>query len=200
MKANTGMRYAVAAPVDTYTPYSGITYDDGFVVSEARGATVTFETEDGEFRGDDIVLDTARGVLGYTIEFETAGLKDSVRATLLGETKDTSDVYHITGVEAPDVGFGYVKQMRETGSSGTVGTTWEVMWYHKVKFAQPNEEARTKERSMEWRVPTISGTGAGVFLASTDDLPKFVEHKTFDTFAAAKTFLDGLAGISATTT
>ena len=200
MKANTGMRYAVAAAVDTYTPYSGITYDDGFVVSEARGATVTFETEDGEFRGDDIVLDTARGVLGYTIEFETAGLKDTVRATLLGETKDSNDAYHITGAEAPDVGFGYVKQMRETGANGTVGTTWEVMWYHKVKFAQPNEEARTKERGMEWRVPTISGTGAGVFLASTDDLPRYVEHKTFDTFAAAKTFLDGLAGISATTT
>ena len=200
MKANTGMRYAVAAAVDTYTPYSGITYDDGFVVSEARGANVTFETEDGEFRGDDIVLDTARGVLGYTIEFETAGLKDSVRAALLGETKDASDVYHITGAEAPDVGFGYVKQMRETGSNGTVGTTWEVMWYHKVKFAQPNEEARTKERSMEWRVPTISGTGAGVFLAATDNDPKFVEHKTFDTFAAAKTFLNGLAGISAATT
>ena len=42
MKANVGMRYAVAAPVDTYTPYSGITYDDGFVVCEARGASVTW--------------------------------------------------------------------------------------------------------------------------------------------------------------
>ena len=200
MKANVGMRYAVAAPVDTYTPYSGITYDDGFVVSEARGATVTFETEDGEFRGDDAVLDTARGVLGYMIEFETAGLKDGVRATLLGEVKDSNDVYHITGAEAPDVGFGYVKQMREDDANGVVGTTWEVFWYHKIKFAQPNEEARTKERSMEWRVPTISGTGAGVFLASTDDHPKYAEHKTFSTFASAKSFLNGLAGISGTTT
>lgn len=199
MKANTGMRYAVAAPVDTYTPYSGITYETGFVVSEARGATVTWETEDGEFRGDDMVLDTARGVLGYTIEFETAGLKDTVRATLLGETKDSSDVYHITGAEAPDVGFGYVKQMRETGTDGTVGTTWEVLWYHKIKFAQPNEEARTKERSMEWRAPTISGTGAGVFLTASADEPGYAEHKTFETFAAAKAFLNGLAGISTTT-
>ena len=200
MKANVGMRYAVAAEVDTYTPYSGITYDDGFIVSEARGANVTWETEDGEFRGDDIVLDTARGVLGYTIEFETAGLKDTVRATLLGEDKDSSDAYHITGAEAPDVGFGYVKQMRETGNDGTVGTTWEVFWYHKLKFAQPNEEARTKERSMEWRVPTISGTGAGVFLAADADQPDYAEHKTFSTFAAAKTFLDGLAGIEAAAT
>lgn len=201
MKANTGMRYAVAAAVDTYTPYSGITYDDGFVVSEARGANVVFETEDGEFRGDDIVLDNARGVLGYTIEFETAGLKDTVRAALLGEIKDSNDVYHITGAEAPDVGFGYVKQMRETNeSTGVVETTWEVIWLHKLKFAQPNDESRTGERNKEWRVPTISGTGAGVFLSASAEHPDFEEHKTFSTFAAAKTFLNGLAGIGAATT
>ena len=92
------------------------------------------------------MLDTARGVLGYSIEFETTGLRDTVRASLLGETKDSGDAYHITGAEAPDVGFGYVKQMREDDSStGVVGTTWEVFWYHKLKFSQPNEEARTKE-------------------------------------------------------
>ena len=197
MKANVGMRYAVAAPVDTYTPYSGITYDDGFVVCEARGASVTWETEDGEFRGDDVVLDTARGILGYSIEFETTGLKDAVRVALLGETKDSGDAYHITGADAPDVGFGYVKQMREDDSStGVVGTTWEVFWYHRMKFSQPNEEARTKERNMEWRVPTINGTGAGVFLAAAATDPDFAEHKTFSTFSAAKTFLNGLAGIT----
>jgi len=197
MKANVGMRYAVAAPVDTYTPYSGITYDDGFVVCEARGANVTWETEDGEFRGDDVVLDTARGILGYSIEFETTGLKDTVRASLLGETKDSGDAYHITGADAPDVGFGYVKQMREDDSTtGVVGTTWEVFWYHKLKFSQPNEEARTKERNMEWRVPTINGTGAGVFLAAAAEVPDFAEHKTFSSFSAAKTFLNGLAGIT----
>lgn len=197
MKANVGMRYAVAAPVDTYTPYSGITYDDGFVVCEARGANVTWETEDGEFRGDDVVLDSARGILGYSIEFETTGLKDTVRASLLGETKDSGDAYHITGADAPDVGFGYVKQMREDDSTtGVVGTTWEVFWYHKLKFSQPNEEARTKERNMEWRVPTINGTGAGVFLAAAAEVPDFAEHKTFSSFSAAKTFLNGLAGIT----
>ena len=195
MKANVGMRYADAAPVETYTPYSGITYDDGFVVCEARGANVTWETEDGEFRGDDVVLDTANGILGYNIEFETTGLKDAVRSALLGETKGSSDEYHITGASAPAVGFGYVKQMRED-DSGTVGTTWEVFWYHKLKFAQPNEEARTKERNMEWRVPTINGTGAGVYLSSGATDPDFAEHKTFSTLAAAKTFLNGLAGIT----
>ena len=197
MKANVGMRYAVAAPVDTYTPGTGITYDDGLVVCEARGASVSWETEDGDFYGDDIILDSAKGILGYTIEFETAGLADDVKALLLGDVKDTGDVYHITGANPPDVGFGYVKQMRETNkSTGAVETTWEAKWYHKLKFGQPNDEARMKERNMEWRVPTISGTGAGVFLTSGAEDPDFEMHKTFATFAAAKTWLNTQAGIT----
>ena len=196
MKANVGMRYAVAAVVDTYTPYSGITYDDGTVVCEARGASVTWETEDGDFYGDDIVLDSAKGILGYTIEFETTGLKDTVKALLLGDVKDSGDAYHITGANPPDVGFGYVKQMREDGTSGAIETTWEAKWFHKLKFGQPNDEARTKERNMDWRVPTISGTGAGVFLTSGAEDPDFEMHKTFATFAAAKTWLNTQAGIT----
>ena len=195
MKANVGMRYAVAAEVNTYTPGTSITYKAGYVVSEARGANVTWETEEGDFYGDDVVLDTARGVLGYSIEFETTGLKDAVRASLLGETKDSGDAYHITGAEAPDVGFGYVKQMREDGTSGGIETTWEVWWYHKLKFAQPNEEARTKEKNIDWRVPTITGTGSGVFLSASDN-PDFATHKTVSSFTAAKSYLNGLAGIS----
>jgi len=199
MKANVGMTYAVAAPVDSYTPYTGITYDSGFVVSEARGANVTWDTEDGEFFGDDAILDVANGVLGYSLEFETAGLKDDVREKLLGEDEDTGGALHITGASAPDVGFGYVKTMRDN-DSGTVVKTYEAWWYHKLKFGQPNEEARTKERSVEWRVPTITGRGSGVYLSASAEDPDFAEHKDFETLSAAKTWLNGLANISAATT
>ena len=69
MKANVGMTYAVASPVATYTPYSGITYGSGYKVAESRGANVTLETQDGEFYGDDVILDNLVGVIGYNIEF-----------------------------------------------------------------------------------------------------------------------------------
>lgn len=195
MKPNVGMMYPVAAPVDTYTPYSGITYDNGFVVSQARGANLTWETADGEFYGDDILLDSENGIMSYTLEFESAGLSDAVRAALLGEVKGSSDEYKITGASAPDVGFGYIKVMRDD-SSGTVVTNYEARWYYKIKFSQPNEEARTKERTMEWRTPTISGRGAGVFLAAAAEVPDFAERKTFATLATAKAYLNTKAGIS----
>lgn len=195
MKPNVGMVYPVAAPVDEYTAYSGITYEDGFVVSEARGATLTWNALDGEFYGDDSLLDTDNSVTGYTIDFEATGLSDSVRAALLGEVEGSSDELVITGAPSPEVGFGYVRVMRDN-SSGTVEETFEAWWFYRVRFARPNEEARTKENSIEWRAPTISGKGMGVYLASTDSYPNFVEHKSFTTLADAKSFLNTKAGIS----
>ena len=198
MKPNVGMNYPVAAAISSYTPGSAITYGTGFVVSEARGANLQWETENGEFYGDDVLLDAAKGIIGYTLDFEAAGLSDTVREKLLGEEKSSSE-YSITGADAPDVGFGYIRVMRDN-SSGSVVENYEGWWFHKIKFGQPNEEARTKERSIEWRTPTINGTGMGVFLATADEKPKFAVHETFATLAAAKTWLNSKANINTSAT
>lgn len=198
MKPNVGMNYPVAAAISAYTPGSAITYGTGFVVSEARGASLQWETENGEFYGDDVLLDAAKGIISYTLDFEAAGLSDAVREKLLGEEKSTNE-YSITGADAPDVGFGYIRVMRDN-AGGSVVENYEGWWFHKIKFGQPNEEARTKERSIEWRTPTINGTGMGVFLASADEKPKFAVHETFATLAAAKAWLNSKANISTSAT
>jgi len=198
MKTNVGMIYPVAAVISAYTEGSAITYNTGFVVDEARAATVSFEASDGSFYGDDVELDTDRDIIGYTIDFESTGLKDGVREKLLGEVKESS-VYHVTGAPKPDVGFGYIKKMRES-SGGAVSVVYEAWWFHKVKFAQPDENAQTAERSREWRTPTLNGRGAGVYLSSSDNYPRFAKHEDFTTLAAAKTWLQSLANIGGTTT
>lgn len=194
MKANVGMQYPVASVISAYTPGTGVTYGTGFVVSEARGASITWEREDGEFRGDDARLDTMNGVLGYTLDFEAAGISDDVRNKLLGEAVANTSEYTITDASAPDVGFGYIRVMRDN-SSGTVVENYEAWWYYKLKFGITSEETRTKERTIEWRVPTLSGVGDGVQLSSGKTL-SFATHQTFTTFTAAKTWLNSQAGIS----
>ena len=193
MKPNVGMVYPVCAPVNTYTPGTGITYSTGSVVSEARGATVNWDRSDGEFYGDDILLDSDNGVLGYTIDFEPAGLSDAIRKTLLGETQSTSE-YSITDAAAPYVGFGYIRVMRDN-SSGTVVTNYEAWWYYRVQFSVSSEETRTKERNIEWRTPTLSGKGTGVRLSSGDTVT-FAVHETFETYDAAKSWLNAKASIT----
>lgn len=194
MKANVGMQYPVAAPITDYTPGTGVTYSAGFVVSQARGASVTWEREDGEFRGDDTRLDSMNGVLGYTMSFEAAGISDDVRNKLLGEAVANTSEYTITDASAPDVGFGYIRVMRDD-ASGTVVENYEAWWYWKVKFGIESEETRTKERTIEWRAPTLNGIGAGVQLTSDKTL-SYATHKTFSSFTDAKTWLKTKAGIT----
>jgi hypothetical protein len=194
MKPNVGMVYPVCAPVATYTPGTSITYSAGSVVSEARGATINWDRADGEFYGDDILLDSDNGVLGYTIDFEPAGISDAIRATLLGEVVLNTSEYNVTDAAAPYVGFGYIRVMRDN-ATGTVVTNYEAWWYYRVQFSVSSEETRTKERNIEWRVPTLSGRGTGVQLASGDTLT-FAVHESFATLAAAKSWLNSKAGIT----
>ena len=191
MNANVGMLYPVAATVQTYTPGSSISYKSGTGsnFAEAVSASLSWERADGHFYGDDVELDSDNGVLGYTIDFEPSGLSDAARGLLLGETVSSSE-YTITDAAAPDVGFGYVRVMRDKGV-----TKYEGWWFYKLKFGVSSEETRTKERSIEWRVPTLQGVGSGVSLDSTGTL-SFCQHKSFDTLAAAKSYLNGKAGIS----
>ena len=193
MKPNVGMVYPVCAPVNAYTPGTSITYSAGSVVSEARGATINWDRADGEFYGDDILLDSDNGVLGYTIDFEPAGLSDAIRATLLGETVSTSE-YSITDEAAPYVGFGYIRVMRDN-STGTVVTNYEAWWYYRVQFSVSSEETRTKEKNIDWRVPTLSGRGTGVRLSSGDTVT-FAVHETFASYSDAKTWLNSKANIT----
>ena len=193
MNANVGMIYPVAATVSAYTPGSSITYGTGKVIAEARSATLTWNREDGHFFGDNAELDSANGVLGYTLDFEPTGLTDEARAYLLGETVSTGE-YSINSGASPDVGFGYVRLMRTTGTSG-VTDSYEAWWFKKLKFGLGSEESRTKEQNVEWRTPTLNGVGAGVSLDTSGKLV-FADHKTFTTLSDAKSYLNGKAGIT----
>ena len=194
MNANVGMVCPVAATVATYTEGTSITYNTGKKVAEAVSANVQWNRADGRFYGDDVLQDSDNGVLGYTIDFEPTGLTDEVRAYLLGETVSSGE-YTVTDAASPDVGFGYVRVMRTTNSSGTVDTKYEGWWFYKVKFGVASEETRTKEQSIEWRVPTLSGVGAGVLIDSSG-AQHFSTHKSFDSKTAAIAYVKGKAGIT----
>lgn len=193
MNANVGMVNPVAATVQTYTAGTSISYNAGKHIAEAVSASLSWNRSDGKFYGDDTLLDVDNGVTGYTIEFEPTGLTDEARATLLGETVQTGE-YTITDAAAPDVGFGYVRVMRSTNTSGNVVESYEGWWFYRVKFGVTNEETRTKTDSVEWRTPTLTGQGQGVRLDANDT--KFAVHKTFDTKASAIAYVNGKAGIT----
>lgn len=201
MKANVGMRHPVFALVDTYVPGTSISYKDGMVMAEAVAANISWNRATGSFRGDDSELDSDNGVLGYSIEFEPSGLKNAVRAKVMGETLNTTGTteYDIDDNAAPDIGFGYVEVDRETDENGVVKTTYEGWWFRKLKFGITSQETRTKGESIEWRTPTLTGVGSGILLDNSGK-KKYACHYTFATYDDAETWLHGKAGITAATT
>lgn len=198
MKANVGMQHPVMALVDTYTPGSSITYKDGMVMAEAVSANISWNRASDTFRGDDVELDSDNGVQGYTIEFEPSGLKDVVRAKMMGETLVNTE-YEVNNTTPPDLGFGYMRVMRETDANGVVQTTYEGWWFRKLKFGITSEETRTKGESIEWRIPTLTGIGAGVNLDNSGTL-KYALHRTYDNGTDCIAWLNNKAGIQTVTT
>lgn len=194
--ANVGMRHPVWAPLQSHTDGSEPTYGAGRVIQEAIEATITFnaDTTNGLY-GDDVLVDMDDGITGYTVSFNPTGLKDADRAAILGEEVTTGSVYEITDAGSPWGGFGYFRVMRDQNRT----RYYEAWWCRKIKFREPSQTTRTKEGSVQWRTPTLEGTGAGLIVDGGEKI-KYIKHKTFETAAAAKAWLDGLANVSAVTT
>ena len=68
------------------------------------------------------------------------------------------------------------------------------MWLYKVQFSENAENSATKGESIEWQTPTITGRIMGVRNDATL-LANYRRIATFDTLAAAVTWLDTKAGI-----
>ena len=194
--ANVGMRHPVWAPLQSHTDGSEPTYGAGRVIQEAIEATITYnaDTTNGLY-GDDVLVDMDDGITGYTVSFNPTGLKDADRAAILGEEVTTGSVYEITDAGSPWGGFGYFRVMRDQNRT----RYYEAWWCRKIKFREPSQTTRTKEGSIQWRTPTLEGTGAGLIVDGGEKI-KYIKHKTFETAAAAKSWLDGLANVSAVTT
>ena len=190
---NVGMMYPVFASITTHTDGSMPTYGTGFVIQEARNATVNREYQNNPLYGDDRIVDDDNGMTGLTISFEPTGLSEDDRKKLLGE--EESEVTGISGQwvsdnETPWGGFGFIRKMRQNGTK-----KFEAWLTLKIKFQEETMTTSTKEGSITWNTPTLSGRAAGLYVDSSDKL-RFQLHETFDTIAAAKAWLNTRLNVS----
>ena len=194
---NVGMMYPVFAKITSHTDGSLPTYGNGVVIQEARNATITKTYNDNPLYGDDRIVDDDNGLQELTCSFESTGLSDSDRKLLFDE-----DEIAVGGLtcqaesdnETPYGGFGYVRKMRNNGTKKF--EAWIIL---KIKFTEESQATATKEGSISWGTPTLNGRAAGVYIDSSDKL-RFRIHETFDTAAAAKSWINSVLNVSATTT
>ena len=190
---NVGMMYPVFAKITTHTDGSLPTYGAGVVIHEARNATITKTYNDNPLYGDDRIVDDDNGLQGMTCSFEPTGLSDSDRKLLFDE--DEVSVGGLTcqaesDNETPYGGFGYIRKMRDNGTKKF--EAWIIL---KIKFTEESQATATKEGSISWGTPTLNGRAAGVYIDSSDKL-RFRIHETFDTAAAAKSWINSVLNVS----
>ena len=189
---NVGMMYPVFAPISAHTEGAMPTYGTGFVIQEARNATVNREYQNNPLYGDDRIVDDDNGMTGLTISFESTGLSDTDRVKLLGEEAYGTTAQWVSDNETPWGGFGYIRKMRLNGAK-----KFEAWITLKIKFQEETMTTSTKEGSITWNTPTLNGRAAGLYVDSSDKL-RFQMHQTFDTIAAAKNFLNTALNVSTT--
>lgn len=194
---NVGMMYPVFAPIVSHTDGSMPTYGTGVVIQEARNCTINKTYNNNPLYGDDRIVDDDNGLQELTASFEPTGLSDSDRVLLFGE--EEMSVGGLTcQVESdnatPYGGFGYIRKMRDNGVKKF--EAWVIL---KIKFQEESQATNTKEGSISWGTPTLNGRAAGIYIDSTESL-RWRVHETFETMAAAKSWLNTVLNVSAATT
>lgn len=197
--AYIGLKYFAFAPITAETEGSDPTYGTGSVCGKAIGADVTFNRNDNVLRADDGDAEFDNSITGGTITIEMDDLPIDMRVTLLGGYKDsTTNEYYDTAESGPYGGFGYIREVRYNGGS----TRFDAYWVYKVAFAQEEDSATTMAESIEWQTPRLQGRMMGGYFGASAAAGGHVIYrgmKSFDTFAAAKAWINGKAGITTTT-
>lgn len=191
--ARIGMKYLVFAPISAETEASGVTsltYGAGVKADHARRGAITYNWDEASLYGDDKLAEYLKSATGADVEIETTEL-DTAVAVLLGlEKSKGSDVYTLATENTVNVGFGFIQVNIVNGVK-----SYRAFWFHKVTFSPDNEESNTKEETIDWGTPTITGKVWPVVLNLTLGA-ELRTYKDFESEAAAVSYLNGLANIT----
>lgn len=180
--AKKGIEYAVFGLLQ-----EDKSYKDGKYLSPVAGFNGTPTKSNVTDYGDNRALETDNSVTGGTLSVELNDDNDDIYVFLLGHKKDdqSGEIVYNVNDRPPLVGCGAI---------GQSGEKYVGKFYRKVQFGEPNDENSTKQENVTFAHTTIEGT----ILIPDDGIWK--ERQTFDTLEAAKTWLNGKAGIKTTVT
>ena len=193
--AGFGLKHLVVAPVTAETA-STITYGTGAVCEHARRAAITYNWDEAKLYGDDKLAEYIKSLQDADIELETTELTPAT-AVLMGlevektaSTSSTPAVYTMVTDQSDSVGVGYVAVDFINGEKVYTG-----VWIHKVTFTRNNEERSTKEDTVNWQSPTVSGKCWPLALGANGE-NQIRDFSEFETETAAVAWVNSKAGIT----
>lgn len=185
--AKKGIQYAVFAKLTESDNGASLSYSNGKYLSPVASYTGTPNNSNVKDYGDDRCVEVANETLGGTLSVELNNDAEDIFTLLLGHTKGATGA---TG--AGEISFGINDEIPYvgTGAIGKSGSQYRAIWYPKVIFSEPTDENTTKQESTAFGHITLEGEiiplASGIWKV----------EKRFDSLSAAKTWLNGKAGIS----
>lgn len=200
--ADIGLRYAAFAPVSSHTEGSAITYGTGREIGMMISANVAITRNSNRLYANDVVAEEDNSISEAQITINTDDLTLDNEQFMCGTIKNTAtggtSTYEDADDPAPLGGFGYVRVRSKTNQeTGVTAKSYIATWWYKVRARIEAETAQTKGQNLEWTTPNIILRAMGAYIDNTDKL-KFRIRQSFDTYAAAKAFIDDFANISST--
>lgn len=193
--AFVGMRYVVAAKLKDEKAGQAPVYDTGVVVGRAISADITYNRASNTLKADDVDAETDNGITGGTITIGVDDIADEVQAAILAQEMTGEGEYEELGEADPYIGLGYIRVRRYKGE-----TSYVAYWIFKAQLGITSESAATKQDSIQWQTPTLSGSMMGVQPDESMKV-KFRRRKTFTGTEAEKeayAWLNALANIPTT--
>lgn len=148
------------------------------------------ETSQVSFYADDHRIDRDNGTNGASVSFELAKLTDEMLEEWMGYESIT-DGLRRGDAEAPFIGVGFIYGSRYKGVN-----TFKAYWYYKVQFSRGQRSFNTKGENLAFQTESADGEAMGVRLDNTEKVYYYEESAELETEAAARTWLNGRAGIS----
>ena len=180
--------YGLSNPwIAKYTEETGL-YSDGFKCGSAVGTDINPQYNEAKLYGDNMLKESAKEFKYADVTATVTELPIEAAEVMFGHKvdKDTSTIEYNTSDVSNYVGYGFYVSELVNGVN-----KYNACILPKVKFAESSDSYTTKGDSIEFKTPSISGTG----MAVSDGTWKKV--KTFATESEAISFIKTELGITA---
>lgn len=171
--AFVGMRYVVAAKLKEHTPGQAPVYEEGVVVGRAISADITYNRATNTLKADDVDAESDNSITGGSITIGVDDIADEVQAAILAQEMNEAGEYEEINEADPDIGLGYIRVRRFKGV-----TSYVAYWIFKAQLGITSESAATKQDTIQWQTPTLSGSMMGLQPDASMKM-KFRRRKTF---------------------
>lgn len=187
--ANIGLRNAKYNLIDyTTNKYKALTNSVVPVLGKMIDAKLTENRSDVSLFADDSLAEYDSSFTGGSIALTLADVDDATYAEIKGCTISSTEITENEEDSSPEIGYGHIVTKMVNGVK-----KYKVEFLPRIRVTKITADAKTKGETIEFNTVSLEGKVMALNKAVNGlQVGDWHKVKTFDTLAAAITYLDGL--------